>query len=194
MLRILSLLLPILFLSACASNIEVKDFGPYWEKGIVDPAFLGWWKEPVDKDPLKFRVMNRAATYQIAVMDTNGWEIQEAEQQARTLQTGNYLFLMQKVPDRHDRWVPSSMHRYKIDGDKIREYTLNAKKMREFLAKNYSTEKNIDTVLCKKTGKLGCVDHTEIHKLDENVYKILGSIPDTKAFWTHEKNSLQKMR
>ena len=99
---------------------------------------------------------------------------------------------MIKIYD-HGKWVPFGMHRYKIEGDKVWSYTLNAKKMRAFLAKKYPSEKNIISPLCqKKTCVLAA--HVSINKLNKNVYKILASIPDTKEFWTLEKEPMaQKM-
>jgi len=186
--RILPLLAAVFLLSSC---ILVGDFGPYWDKGTIDPAILGWWQSPANKDKVKTRVMNHAGTYQIDEFDQNGWERPKDAEQARTLQIGNYRFFMLKIHD-HGRWVTFGILRYKIEGDKMWMYTLNAKKMGVFLAREYPNEKNITAATCG--GKKGCLgvhgSWVIIQKLDNNVYKILSSIPDTRAFWTLDKNSM----
>lgn len=185
--RMLKHIFPILaalfLLSACAPNISVQDFGPYWNQGKVNHSLLGWWNNPDEKDEVKIRVMNRSGTYQIDYIDKKGWEHPEASLQGRTIQVGSYWFMLIKMQDRTEHWVPFMMYRYTVEGNSTRDYTLNAKKMRLFLAKNYPGQENIQAVVCKKKETL-CTPHISIRKLDNDVYKILASIPDTKAFWS----------
>ena len=172
----------IFLLSACA-NISVQDFGPYWNQGTVDPALLGWWKSSDDKDQIKIRVMNRSSTYQVDYIDEKGWEHPDASLQARKILVGSYQFMLIKMQDRIDHWIPVMMYRYRAEGNTTWDYALNAKMMGVFLARNYPNEKNIVAVICRKKDSL-CLPHTNIRKLDKDVYKILASVPDTKAFWT----------
>ncbi len=176
------LLLALFLLSACA-NISVQDFGPYWNQGTVDHALLGYWKVPDAKAQFKIRVLNRSGIYQVDYLDEKGWEDPESSMQARTIQVGDYSFMLVKTRDRADHWIPFLMYRYRVEGNRVLDYALNADKMQAFLAKKYPDQKNIQAVVCKKKDNL-CTPHTSIDKLDKNVYKILASIPDTKAFWT----------
>ncbi len=178
----------VLLLTSCA-NISVKDFGPYWNQGTIQRDYLGWWETSYENTRYRIRVINREATYHVDFLDENGWEVREASLRARTLHIGTYLFLMNKTQDRTDHWVPFDMYRYKIENGNLKIYSLDAKKMRKFLAKNFPHEKNIK-VGCE--GKCFNKNSISIIKLDTNVYKILSSIPDTKYFWTVQKNSPHK--
>src|SRR5262249_19498575 len=50
-------LLPVVALFVLTSCTEVKDFGEYWPRGVVDPALGGTWQkiglpgEPMDSTP-----------------------------------------------------------------------------------------------------------------------------------------------
>jgi len=180
--RFLALLSLLFLLSACA-NIEVKDFGPYWNQGAVNPSLLGWWKNPDDKNQGKIRVMNRYGTYQVDYIDKKGWEHPEASLQARTIQVGGYSFMLVKMQDKTDHWIPFMMYRYRVEGDATWDYALNAEKMHSFLAKNYPGEMNITASCRHKKDNCFGKNTTEITKLDNSVYQILANIPDTKAFW-----------
>lgn len=176
-----------MFLLASCDNIQVKDFGPYWNRGTIDPALLGWWETHIDKDLIKIRVMNRSATYQIDPLDKKGWEHPEDSQRARTLQVGQYIFMMIKRQDRSDHWIPVALYRYKIEGDELHIYILNTKSMRTLLAKKYPKEKNI-TAGCK--GNCFAKDTISVNRLDDSAYRILSNIPDTKEFWSRRNDAV----
>lgn len=178
------------FLSGCA-NIAVEDFGSYWEKSGTDHQLIGWWKDPDDKEQYKIRVINRASTLHVDIIDRNGLEDPKGSMRIRNLKLGEYHVMMVKIQDKGDRWKPFSIVRYKLDGKRLYTYSLNAKSIKKFLAKNYPAEKGI---IASCEGKCAYKDSTRIPRLDANIYKILSSIPDTKKYWELDKQSLQKIR
>ncbi len=190
LLRNIFILFTAVFLLTGCANIAVEDFGPYWEKAGVDHRLLGWWEIPNDKDQYKIRIMNRASTLHVDTLDRNGWEDPEDSFRVRNLKVGIYPMMMVKIRDKTNRWKPFSVVRYKLEGDKLHTYSLNAKSIRKFLAKKHPTEKNI-TASCK--GKCGNKDSIDISKLDASVYVILSTIPDTAEYWERDDQSFHKI-
>jgi hypothetical protein len=188
--RIAPLLVAVFLLSSC---IAVGDFGAYWDKGTVDQSMLGWWQSST-KSKVKTRVRNRAGTYRLDEFDQHGREKPQDAMLARTLQVGNYSFLMIKVHDaQRGQWIPYGMFRYKIEDNRMWLYELNAKKIRAFLARNYPDEPNILAAVCKEKSRCIHGSWVRILKLNKNVYKILSSIPDTKEFWTRQEHPAHKI-
>ncbi|MBL8712904.1 MAG: hypothetical protein JNM12_08390 [Alphaproteobacteria bacterium] len=178
------------FLSGCA-NIAVDDFGSYWEKSGTDHQLIGWWKDPDDKEEYKIRVINRASTLHADIIDRSGLEDPKGSMRIRNLKLGAYHIMMVKTQDKGDRWKPFSIVRYKLDGKRLYTYSLNAKSMKKFVAKNYPAEKGI---IASCEGKCANKDSTHIPHLNANIYKILSSIPDTRKYWKLDKQSLLKIR
>ncbi|MFH1157969.1 MAG: hypothetical protein V1721_03680 [Pseudomonadota bacterium] len=155
------LCLTALFLSSC---IPVGDFGPYWDKGIIDPALLGKWN---GEDKEGYGIVDKGGTYQIDTLDEREKkEKSYVPMTARTLKAGSYTFLMIKESNKKE------VIRYKIEGDVIQKYSLAPEQLSAFLLKEkYPEAKNI------------VFGEVHIENFDDEVYKILSEIPDTKKFW-----------
>ena len=196
--RNLFLCLAMVLLSSC---IPVDDFGTYWEKGTIDPALLGRWVEITsparDADDRKeartvkvsdkkegIQVVNQGGTYRIDSLDEEERQKKDyAPMPARTLKAGCYTFLMVIDKERDDKSrISRDLVRYEIQGDVFRDYSLDDGRMSAFLEEKYPGAKNIGRPACKGNGK--CLRFVRIGTLDDEVFKILSEIPDTKEFWT----------
>ena len=178
------LCLTVLFLSSC---IPVEDFGIYWDKGIVDSALLGKWK---GKENNGYHMVNKGGTYQIDSLDEEDKKEEGyAPIAARTLKVDGYTFLMAFLKE-DDEKVPVLI-RYKKKGDIIQQYSLKSKRMSAFLEKNYSKTKNIKKSECE--GKCWYDPGVRIEKFDDEVYKILSEIPNTKEFWHPAERYLRQV-
>ena len=177
------LCLTVLFLSSC---IPVEDFGIYWDKGIIDPALLGKWKGEANNG---YHMINKGGTYQIDSLDKEDRKEKDYSPiAARTLKVGSYTFLMTFIKEGDEK--ETVLIRYKKKGDIIQQYSLKSRKMDTFLEKNYSKAKNIKKFKCK--GRCWYNPGVRIEKFDNEVYKILSEIPDTKKFWILDERYLRQ--
>jgi len=182
--RNLLLCLSVVLLASC---IPVEDYGPYWKKGVVDPALLGvWQKVPVPdaddrresrsiKSPANdgVRVTAGKGSYRIDTLDEK--ERQEKDYRpliARTLKDGPYTFLMANDGPNPD------FIRYVLKDGTAAQYRLEGAPMGRLLKEKYPHAKNIGTN-CKWAPLC-------IRKFDAEVYAILAAIPDTPEYWTLE--------
>lgn len=171
--------LALLFLAAC---IPVGDFGSYWAKGFVDSNLLGKWDEVQQSGSAKYgdavKVSQNGSMYRIDSLDPAERAKKDYQPvDAKTLKAGKYLLLMTK----DDNKKSGDLVRYIVKGDTFLEYTLDPKATGAFLKKHYPNAKNIEHPVCKKK----CMfDEVRVKKFDDEVYKILSGIPDTKEYWT----------
>jgi hypothetical protein len=182
----LLLVFAILCISAC---IPVDDFGAYWEKGVVDHALQGKWEE-VSSDPAKrnqIQVTEKDGSDQIDSLDKQEREKKDdAADSVRSLKVGPYMYFMAIEQQKPSIEKDGSAHtyppirglvRYEVKEGILLQYSLNDGRMIAFLAEKYPDAKNI------VVKKFMSSDSVEIKTLDDEAFKILSKIPDTKEFW-----------
>lgn len=183
----LVLILALLCVSAC---IPVEDFGVYWDKGFIDHALQGKWEE-VSSDREKKGKLEVTEKDGLDYFESLVEEDKKKDHEtitARSLKAGSYMFFMvidkQKPsvnPDNGSVEKASppikGLVRYEIKEGVFRQYSLNDEHMIVFLKEKYPSAKNIEVK------KFLSSDSVEIKTLDDEVYKILSEIPDTKEFW-----------
>lgn len=149
----------VLTLSSCA-NIEVSDFGSYWAKGYVDPAFVGQWQMTTPKsndDREEARSIKTAVPFTEVTSDYGTFhinslvkEVRESKDYqpgiARILDVGKYKFFMSgQLKDIQGNQLKSGqMIRFAFDNGQFVSYDLNGKRMKAFLNANYPSNKNIE--------------------------------------------------
>lgn len=152
----------ILFIAciALASCINVKDFGIYWEKGIVDTQLVGAWQPETDvssdcimftqeKNYLRFTTEDRI------------------EPSVRTLPIGRHSFMMMLRGGKS-----GELYKYSINKGALEMYQLNKDKKDEFLQK-YATPNIViddDTTVT-------------INKLDKPTFDLLQTIANDSSYW-----------
>ncbi len=126
----------------------------------------------------------REGTYRIDSLDEEERRKKDyAPMPARTLKAGRYTFLMVIDNEGKDKNHASrDLVRYEIQGDVFRDYSLDDDRMISFLKEKHPHAKNIGRPDCKDIGK--CLRFVRIGTLDDEAFKILSEIPDTKKFWT----------
>lgn len=139
--------------------IYVKDFGVYWDKGIIDPDLKGNWYQKKERDCVHFATDGDRLLF----INSN-----RPGDSVRTLMVGDARFLM--INGDHDKYLV----RYKIDGDSWIPYTLNSAKRDEFVH-IYATPNIV-------------VDGTSyttvtINKLDAPTFALLEKISADPDYW-----------
>jgi len=187
--RFSTCLAAVLVLTSCT---PVEDFGPYWDKGFVDPALAGSWKklvrprEEIDAalgpDVLRFvRDDSSYLEYGIDPIDlTKPPEVIEQQKavnlqpmSARTLRISRHLFLMQRAPGGKGE---GCIVRYDIRGDTLDEYWIENGSAVDFLLSKHPTAKNIRKNVDEGT-------YVVIGTFDDEVFRVLSEIADNSAYW-----------
>lgn len=187
--RFCTCLVTVLVLSSCT---PVEDFGPYWDKGFVDPALEGSWK----KIGLPDREMNSIPgpdlwrftrddssylQYGINAIDPT-LPPDEIEQRkavnaqaigTRTLRIGKHRFLMQREPGGTGKGY---IVRYDVQRGMLDEYWIENGIAVDFLLSKHPTAKNIRKNVAEGT-------YVVIGTFDDEVFNVLSEIADNPAYW-----------
>jgi len=175
----------ILLITACGSIIEVDDLGENWNKGVIDPAFLGKWLDETGKSPEIDSITNEGGMYRVVSLNKKKNE----PDLGKTLQVGKYHFYMTGPRSAYVLFGPvkGDLLRYAIRNDRFYVYVLNPKSMRDLLNQKYPQRNIVVQHTCPdKTDKNSCYDYIEIAKLDDAALKILSEIPNTDTYWGEE--------
>jgi hypothetical protein len=187
--RFCTCLIAVLVLTSCT---PVEDFGPYWDKGFVDPALEGSWKklglpgEEIDDIPgadmLKFTKDGSSyLEYDINPIDLTATaadiEQRKADNaqamSARTLRIGKHLFLMQREPGGKGKGY---LVRYDVKRGTLDEYWIDNDAAVDFLLSKHPTAKNIKKNVAEGT-------YVVIGTFDDEVFQVLSEIADNPAYW-----------
>ncbi len=198
--RTFLMFLTCLLLTSCI-DIGVDDFGTYWTKGYIDPSLLGQWD--LDDKSGNFVITNQGGTYNFTVRGKHKTEKDRDAGPSRTLQIGDYTFLMvldEKSANDDSAIKSGVLYRYKVAKNKFYLYPPNGEHIGAFLREKYPAEKNI-TTFCKdkkpiegSDGKHTCSYFSvKILKLDDQVHEIISEIPDTPQFWEMNGSVGQQM-
>jgi hypothetical protein len=153
-----------LLLVACialASCINVKDFGIYWDRGIVDKQLIGSWLPETD-------------TSSECIMFTQGkgeliFTTDDRDEPAvRTLMMGRHTFMMMRRPVSKS----GELYKYTASKESLELYQLNKDKRDEFL-KEHATPNiviNDDT-------------NVTISTLDKPTFDLLQKIANDGSYW-----------
>jgi hypothetical protein len=182
-------LVAVLVLTSCT---PVEDFGPYWNKGFVDPALAGSWKKigrPGQEinsvpgpDVLRFtQDASSYLAYAINPIDfTKPADVIEQQRvvnaqavSARTLQIGKHRFLMHREPRGN---ANGYLVRYDIHDGTLDEYWIENGIALDFLLSKHPTAKNI-----KKNVAEG--DYVVIGTFDDEVFRVMSEIADNPSYW-----------
>jgi hypothetical protein len=153
------------------SCIRVDDFGKYWDRGVVDPALEGTWKNirlpASDLKPEALRFTRTGTSYSMyADSDTPVGN-------ARTLLVGKRRLLMDRSRERND---DNYLWSYEIRGRTMSEYWFQGDAVLEFLRTRHPGAKNIHQ------GR--DVELVEIGTFDDEVFRILSEVADNPTYWT----------
>jgi hypothetical protein len=186
---------------AMVSCIPVDDFGTYWDKGVVDPALEGTWKNiglPGSSPEEKFgyrelRFTRTGSFYSMNVVGIDPSMDPEVLEQvkrrkagagnARTLRVGKRRLLMER-----NRQAPFDgiLTSYEIRGRTLSEYWFQGDAAVEFLRTRHPGAKNIH----KNDGE---GEFVVIGTFDDEVFRILSEIADDSTYWVltarYEKTS-----
>ena len=170
----------VLAVLALASCIPVDDLGNYWDNGVVDKALIGVWRPDAEfkaqSEEKDFVIAKSGDKYRMdSLNDKEKSEPGYKPTYAKTLKAGPYSFFM--VGPRQGDLI-----RYKMSGDVIEVYSLNAKAAGALLKERYPDVKNIET----HPENDRAYEDVQIKLLDDGVFKFLSEIPDTEAFWKVE--------
>jgi hypothetical protein len=161
-----------------ASCIPVKDFGVYWNKGVIDQALAGVWdkteKDLASPQKVASKVVVENNTYRIDSMDEQDLKQEDYKPViARTLKAGGYTFLM--VLDDGQGPKGGDLVRYTLKDGVLKTYESNAKSIGKWIKKHHPKATNIDASEDK--------GDFSIKTLDDAVYGALSDIPDTAEYW-----------
>lgn len=161
------------------SCFPVKDFGAYWDKAGTDKRLAGSWEiskaellrlKKHETPPLALglgltaRFVERGGAYEISI------EGGQTAYPIKTLSIGHYQFLAVGPPN-------GRIQRYRVGGRMLEFCTYpDVSLVEEFVKTHYPNAANI-----KRNRDEG--DYMEIALFDDEVFKILSKIPDTKAYW-----------
>ena len=149
------MIISLFVLSGC---ILVDDFGPYWDKGVIDRELEGQWydQEPDGEGkPPAFVIEGDVMT----MIDEDG-----DEQEARTLELGAHKFLM----------LPKDQMIQKYDiADGILSFYSPRKEQKEDFLKTNSNDQIV----------IGQYDTVRIRQLNEETLGVLEDISDQSDYW-----------
>jgi hypothetical protein len=155
------------------SCIRVDDFGKYWDKGVVDSALEGTWKNirlpGSDTKPEKLRFTRRGSSYSMYLVYSDG---DAPAHSARTLRVGKRKLLMTRSREGREE---DYLWGYEIHGRTLSEYWFQSDAAVEFLEARHPGAKNI--------GRRG-VPPIEIGTFDDEVFRILSEVADNPTYWT----------
>jgi hypothetical protein len=177
---------------AMVSCIPVDDFGTYWDKGVVDPALEGTWKNigvpgSTPQERLGARELRFTRTGSFYTMNMVGIDPSMAPEVlervrmrnaragiARTLRLGKRRLLMER-----NREAPSDgvLTSYEIRGRTLSEYWFLGVEAVEFLETRHPGARNIH----KNDGE---GDFVVIGTFDDEVFRILSEVADSPTYWT----------
>jgi hypothetical protein len=153
-----------------ASCIRVDDFGKYWDKGVVDPALEGTWKNirlpRSDIKPDALRFTRTGFSYSMYAVYSEG---DVPARSARTLRVGKRRFLMDRSREGSN---DDYLWAYEIRGRTLSEYWCNDALV-EFLRTRHPGAKNIQV-------REGLV---VIGTFDDEVFRILSEVADNPTYW-----------
>jgi len=177
---------------AMVSCIPVDDFGKYWDKGVVDPALEGTWKniglpgssaeERLGARELRFtRTGSFYSMNMVGIDPSMGPEALERVRArnaragiARTLRVGKRRLLMKRNREApYDGLITS----YEIRGRTLSEYWFLSDAAVEFLEARHPDAKNIHL------GTDGAPP-IQIRMFDDEVFRILSEVADNPTYWT----------
>ena len=171
--RFLLPVLAILVMSACT---PVDDFGPYWDKGAIDPGLEGSWKKvglPGQKresvpgaDMLRFTIDGGSYSLQ-GINPGARKQDNDTRLAARSIRVGHGRFLMARPADRTD----GILQRYEIEGNLLKEYAINNGWAIEFLEAKHPEAESISRN--KGDGRF-----VIIKSFDDEVFQILSEMAD----------------
>ena len=167
--------LALLCLTAC---IPVDDFGAYWDKGTVDTALVGTWKnvKPKKDDVGPARLTVRNGAYRITSMAKK--DAKDKPLFAKTLTAGSYTFFMASSDENGK--TERDLVRYSLKDGRLTEYTLEVKPVETWLKWRHPQVRNFEAVACKPK----CLfEQVKIRTLTDDVVRILSEIPDTAEYW-----------
>jgi hypothetical protein len=176
---------------AMVSCIPVDDFGTYWDKGVVDPALEGTWKnigvpgssaeEGLGARELRFTRTGSFYSMNVVGIDPS-MDPKVLEQvrrrigrlgSARTLRVGKRRLLMERNGQAPYDGILTS---YEIRGRTLSEYWFQSDDALEFLRTRHPRAKNIHT-----NGSAG--EFVFIETFDDEVFRILSEIADDSTYW-----------
>jgi len=176
------------------SCTEVKDFGEYWQRGVVDSSLSGTWQkiglpdEPIGSTPgadvLVFTNDNRGS-YSLQSINPISPNLPpdvaaQTEQDnqvrlaARTLKVGAVTFLM--VRPRDGDAGDGMIERYEVKGTTLLEYRLNNAAALDLLETEYPEAENIRK-------NLGEGRYVVIDTFDDEVFRVLSRIAGDPEYW-----------
>jgi len=176
---------------AMVSCIPVDDFGTYWDKGIVDPALEGTWKniglpgstpqERLGARELRFtRTGSFYSVNMVGIDPSMAPEVLERVRRrnaragiARTLRLGKRRLLMERSREAPYDGILTS---YEIRGRTLSEYWFLGVEAVEFLETKHPGAKNIH----KNDGE---GEFVVIDTFDDEVFRILSEIADDSMYW-----------
>ena len=176
---------------AMVSCIPVDDFGTYWDKGVVDPALDGTWKniglpgsspeERLGARELRFtRTGSFYSMNMVGIDPSMAPEVLERVRRrnaragsARTLRLGKRKLLMKRNGEAPYDGVITS---YEIRGRTLSEYWFQGDAAVEALEARHPGAKNIH----KNDGE---GDFVVIGTFDDEVFRILSEIADDSDYW-----------
>jgi hypothetical protein len=162
---------------AMVSCIPVDDFGTYWDKGVVDPAIEGIWKNisgpGSSPEAGELRFTRTGSFYSMNVVGVDPPINPEVWGNARTLRVGKRRLLMQR-----NRQAPFDgiLTSYEIRGRTLSEYWFHGAAATEFLRTRHPGAKNIHT-------NNGEGEFVVIGTFDDEVFRILSEIADDPTYW-----------
>lgn len=167
--------LTLLCLTAC---IPVDDFGSFWDKGTVDAALAGTWKNDHAQKgaPVQARVKIQKGVYIIRSLSKK--DAKDKPLFAKTLTAGRYTFFM-AASDAQGK-TERDLVRYKVANGTLTEYALDVKPVEKWLGWRHPQAKNFEAVACKPN----CMfEEVRVRVLTDDVIRILSEIPDTAEYW-----------
>ena len=182
-------------LIALTSCTEVKHFGAYWDKGVVDPALAGRWNKMAEPG---FSMSSTPGVYTyVFEKDGSSYSLrminpidprlpadEAARQKAdnetryavRTLTIGGHTFFMVKLPPGPPGQQDGIVERYDISGGVLREYHMDARRTSEWLEAKHPTAKNISVTT-------GDGAQVTIDTFDDDVFRLLSEVADDPKYW-----------
>jgi hypothetical protein len=175
------ILVSLLFLPLAAC-IPVEDLGDYWAKAQKDPQLVGSWKVvegPAENVGTIRRFIDSGDGFTQSVFDSQGKPIDTHPPKGclfKTLKIGPYTFLFfgSSEPSAAGK-REGTLDRYRIQGDTAEFIENLGPNWVEYVKTNYQNAANM-----KKN--IGEGDYVRIIKFDDEVAKIISSVPDTEYY------------
>ena len=182
-------LLPVVALLLLSSCTEVEEFGAYWDKEALDPRVEGTWKKigmPGQElrnvpGPDKLVFVKDGPSYVLQMVnpidekvsdEVAGQRKKDAEfrVELRTLKIGRHQFFLARTGERKPHGF---IFRYEIEGNILREYSLDEWTAAEWVEAKHPDGKNIH-----RDGR-----YLVIKTFDDQVFRIFSEISNADPFW-----------